>query len=231
MFDKALFSLFQNQMDCVPHFELESTGDLRLDKTSSSVDIIDIEKDKKLDEIKTIDNFNDNSNFQSDEKGEFGDQSEQENNEISIIYFCSMCPDNFDEKSSLFKHFTAVHEKIKKLDCDICNSHFRIESQLKIHKKTVHEKLKPYECKFCKATFGHKQNMKRHIKNVHEKLKSFVCQVCEATFVLNKNLQCHMKNVHSQWKPCKLCAITILTEGSLEVTCQDCSTKLESLSV
>ena len=220
-------------MNCVPHFELESTGDLRSDKTSSSVDIIDMEKDEKSDEIKTFDNFNDNSNFQSvnltDEKGEFGDQSEQENNETSIIYFCSMCPDNFDEKSSLFKHFTAMHETIKKLDCDICNSHFRIESQLKIHKKTVHEKLKPYECKFCKATFGHKQNMKRHIRNVHEEFKSFVCQVCEATFVLHKNLQCHMKNVHPQWKPCKLCAKTTLTKGSLEVTCQDCSTKLESL--
>ena len=229
------------------------------------MDIIDIEKDEKLDEIKTFDDFNDNSNFQSvnltDEKGEFRNQGEQEDNEVSIVYFCSMCPAIFDEKSSLFEHFTAMHETIKKLDCDICNSHFRIESQLKIHVKTVHEKLKRFECKFCKATFGHKQSMKKHIKNdheklnyfvlcklcketfgdkhtmkqhikvVHKKLKSFVCQVCEATFVHNKNLQCHMKNVHPQWKPCKLCAKTTLTKGSLEVTCQDCSTKLESLCV
>ena len=43
-------------MDCVPHFELKSTGDVRLDKTSSSVAIIDIKKDEKLDEIRKIDN-------------------------------------------------------------------------------------------------------------------------------------------------------------------------------
>ena len=96
-------------MDCVPHFEQESTGDLGSDKASSSVDIIDVEKDEKLDETKTFDNSNDNSNFQSvnltGEKGEFGDQSEQENNETSIFYFCSMCPANFDEKSSLFKDY------------------------------------------------------------------------------------------------------------------------------
>ena len=76
-------------MDCVPHFEQESTGDLGSDKASSSVDIIDVEKDEKLDETKTFDNSNDNSNFQSvnlaGEKGEFGDQSEQENKDLVNI--------------------------------------------------------------------------------------------------------------------------------------------------
>ena len=38
----------------ISNFELNSTCDLRLDKTPSSVAIIDIENDEKLDEIKTL---------------------------------------------------------------------------------------------------------------------------------------------------------------------------------
>merc|ERR1719483_1372795 len=50
----------------------------------------------------------------TDEKQQFTDKIEhdyQGDNEISIHYFCSMCPANFDKKSSLFHHFTVKHEK------------------------------------------------------------------------------------------------------------------------
>ena len=43
-----------------------------------------------------------------DEKGKLNNKIEhdfQEDNEASIIYACSMCPANFDEKSNLFNHF------------------------------------------------------------------------------------------------------------------------------
>ena len=92
-----------------------------------------------------------------DEKGELNNKIEhdfQEDNETSIFYACSMCPDNLDKKSNLFIHFTAIHEETKKLDCDICNSYFRCESELKRHVNSVHEKLKPLACKLCELTFS-----------------------------------------------------------------------------
>ena len=117
------------------------------------------------------------------EKGECGYQSEQENNETSIFYFCSMCPANFDEKSSLFKHFTAMHETTKVLECDICNSQFRFESKLKRHVKTVHEKLKPFSCPkdSCDYKAATKVMLKQHIER-HTGVKPYDCALCNTKF-------------------------------------------------
>ena len=223
--DKEI-SFFQNNMDYAPNFELDLKGDQRLDKTSSFVDIIDI---KKLDEIEPYDDFNDNSNFHSvnltDEIGEFRDQSEQENDEISIMYFCSMCPDSFSKKSSLFQHFTVKHEKPKprKWNCDICNSHFLSESKLKRHMEIVHEKLKmskskPHGCKECKGTYKTKRSLKKHIKNVHQNLAQFSCGECKATFGLKQNLKQHVKIVHEKVKSfeCQVCEATFGTRSNLQ---------------
>ena len=184
----------------------ENSNDL-----DDSVDIIDIEKIEKLDDIKTFDDFNDNSNFQSVIlTGEFGDQSEQENNESSIIYFCAMCPANFKKKSSLFGHFTAMHENTKKLHCEICNSHFLIERSLKRHMNLVHEKLKSYLCIFCQQTFGEKVQLKVHIKKVHGKTQNYNCEICNSQFHFENKFKSHMKMVHQNLKPfsCKSCMAT-----------------------
>ena len=105
-----------------------------------------------VDETKMSENQSDYCNSQSalgvnliDEKDELNNKIEhdfQEDNETSIIYACSMCLANFDEKSNLFIHFTAIPEK--KLDFDICNSHFRCESELKRHVNSVCINLKPF---------------------------------------------------------------------------------------
>ena len=193
-----------------------------------SVDIIDIEKDEKLNDIKTFDNFNGNSNFHSvnltDDKGEFGDQSEQENNETSMIYFCAICPANFKKKSSLFGHFTAMHEKSKRLDCEICNSHFRFESSLERHMRTVHEKLKLFGCELCEATFGRKNQLKAHIKKIHGKNQNFNCKICNSHFRFESKFKSHMKILHQNLKPfsCKSCMKTFGQTSDLKRHIKSC---------
>ena len=113
--------------------------------------------DEKLNSHRASDNSIDIINLNETdltyEKQEFADKIEydyQEDNEMSIHYFCSMCPASFDKKSSLFFHFTVMHEKPKtgkNLDCDICDAHFPFESKLKRHMKNVHEKSKPFKLK------------------------------------------------------------------------------------
>ena len=147
----------------------------------------------------------------ADEKQEFTDKIEhdcQGDNEISIHYFCSMCPASFDKKSSLFQHFTVMHEKpktrpskLKPHGCKECKGTFKTKLSLKKHIKTVHQNLTKFSCEECKATFGLKYNMKKHVKIVHEKVKSFECQVCEATFGTKYNLQSHNKRIHQKSEP------------------------------
>ena len=51
----------------------------------------------------------------------------QENKETLIYYACAMYPANFEKKSSLFGHFTAMHEKTEKFNpfkCSICGGGF-----------------------------------------------------------------------------------------------------------
>ena len=146
----------------------------------------------------------------TDEKQEITEEIEhdyQGDNEISIHYFCSMCPASFDKKSSLFQHFTVKHEKptTRKWNCNICNSYFRSESKLKRHMEIVHEKskpskLKPHGCKECSGTFKTKLSLKKHIKNVHQNLTQFSCGECKATFGLKHNMKQHVKIVHEKVK-------------------------------
>ena len=155
------FSAKRHKMDCVQYFESKSLSDSKLDNIET-----ELANEEKLDENKISENWNDCYNSQSalgvnliNEKQEITDKIEQDyqkDNEISILYLCSMCPTIFEKKSSLFGHFTAIHEETKKLDCDICNSHFRSESKLKRHVKSFHEKLKPFACKLCESTFSQK---------------------------------------------------------------------------
>ena len=147
----------------------------------------------------------------ADEKQEFSDKIEydcQGDNEISIHYFCSMCPASFDKKSSLFQHFTVMHEKpktkpskLKPHGCKECKGTYKTKLSLKKHIKNVHQNLTRFSCGECKATFGLKYNMKKHVKIVHEKVKSFECQVCEATFGTKYNLQSHNKRIHQKSEP------------------------------
>ena len=126
----------------------------------------------------------------ADEKQEIADKIEYDypgDNEISIHYFCSMCPASFDKKSSLFQHFTVKHEKpsTRKWSCCTCNSHFRSESKLKRHMEIVHEKSKPSKSKphgrkECKGTYKTKLSLKKHFNSVHKNL----IQLCKATFEL-----------------------------------------------
>ena len=173
------------------------------------------QNDEKLKSQRATENSNEFFNLYetnlTDEKQEFTEKIEhdyQGDNEISIHYFCSMCPASFDKKSSLFQHFTVMHEKpktrptkLKPHGCKECKGTYKTKLSLKKHIKNVHQNLTRFSCGECKATFGLKYNMKKHVRIVHEKVKSFECQVCEATFGTKYNLQSHNKRIHQKSEP------------------------------
>ena len=208
-------------MDFLQHFDPMISGDPSLDKSPSSEDTIDIENespnDDKSNRFETFENSNDFWNFLSGnmtgEDQEITDEINpdyQENNETLIYYACAMCPANFEKKSSLFGHFTAMHEKTKKLDCEICNSHFQIESSLKRHMNLVHEELRSFVCILCEQSFGKKDQLKVHIKKVHGTTQNYNCEICNSHFRFENKFKSHMKIVHQNLKPfsCKSCMAT-----------------------
>ena len=203
------------------------------DYQEDSIDVENVlQNDEKLNSHRATENSTDFCNLNetnlSDEKQEITDKIEhdyQEDNEISIHYFCSMCPTSFGKKSSLFQHFTVKHEKPKtrKWNCDICNTHFRSESKLKRHMEIVHEKSKPskskpHGCKECKGTYKTKLSLKKHIKNVHQNLTQFSCGECKATFGLKQNMKQHIRIVHEKVKSfeCQVCEETFETRSNLQ---------------
>ena len=214
-------------MDFLQHFDLMSPGDPSMDKSPSFEDTIDIENetsnDDKSNRFETFENSNDFWNFLSGnmtgEDQEILDEINpeyQENDETLIYYACAMCPANFEKKSSLFGHFTAMHEKTTKLDCKICNSHFRFESMLKRHIKLVHEKS--FACILCEQSFEKKAQLKVHNKKVHEKTQIYDCEICNSHFRFENKFKSHMQIVHQNMKPfsCKSCMATFGQTKDLE---------------
>ena len=123
----------------------------------------------------------------------------QENNETLIYYACAMCPANFEKKSSLFGHFTAMHEKTKKFNpfkCSICGGGFTQKKSMQVHIATVDEGQKPFKCSICDDSFTHIGSMKRHIATNHEGQKAFKCHKFLSFFstkwiFFNILTQCH----------------------------------------
>ena len=209
------------------------TDKIEQDYQEDSIDVENVsQNDEKLNSHRATENSNDFCNLYqtnlTDEKQEITEMIEhdyQGDNEISIHYFCSMCPASFDKKSSLFQHFTVKHEKptTRKWNCYTCNSHFRSESKLKRHMEIFHEKSnpsksKPHGCKECKGTYKTKPSLKKHIKNVHQNLTQFSCGECKATFGLKQNMKQHIRIVHEKVKSfeCQVCDATFGTRSNLQ---------------
>ena len=90
---------------------------------------------------------------------------------------CKLCSQTFSTISSLNRHISSVHEKLKKFQCHFCHNFFSQSNNLRDHIIAVHEKLKPHQCSFCNKRCSRKCHLKTHMNSVHKNLKQLVCQI------------------------------------------------------
>lgn len=88
-------------------------------------------------------------------------------------FFCHVCEKEFTRRSSVYRHVTEVHQKLKRERCDECNSTFARKFDLSRHILAVHEGARPYSCEFCSATFSQKGNRNKHVHMVHMNAEAF----------------------------------------------------------
>ena len=99
-----------------------------------------------------------------------------------ILYKCSICNTNFQNKINVTKHMKVVHDETfdlveKKVvheekhvksghhfKCSICNNRFSTVHDLN-HHMTLHPEKKPLKCPHCNIRFSPKFDLGHHVKN------------------------------------------------------------------
>ena len=84
---------------------------------------------------------------------------------MSKSFNCNLCSSTFTVKSSLTKHISQIHDKIR-YSCELCEKSFTSRQNLKFHIESVHEELK-HNCIFCNSNFKLKLSLITHLKSKH----------------------------------------------------------------
>ena len=110
-------------------------------------------------------------------------------------FYCTMCNMGFKLKDSLAVHFK-THTGEKEL-CSLCGEEFSQKSALRRHIKTIHERLKPFRCGYegCSASFSRDVYLKEHTV-VHTGQYLFTCPRCLKGFRQKGSLKSHLENNH-----------------------------------
>eukprot|EP00182_Erythrolobus_australicus_P002476 CAMPEP_0185834838 /NCGR_PEP_ID=MMETSP1353-20130828/6357_1 /TAXON_ID=1077150 /ORGANISM="Erythrolobus australicus, Strain CCMP3124" /LENGTH=218 /DNA_ID=CAMNT_0028533347 /DNA_START=23 /DNA_END=675 /DNA_ORIENTATION=- len=110
---------------------------------------------------------------------------------------CPHCNATFSQKSHMYCHVRAVHEKLKQHYCEQCDTSFSRGAYLRRHVAVVHEKVRDLKCSQCELTFGWRSELAEHVKTAHEPRELFECSECEAKYMRKKSLKRHVQQVHS----------------------------------
>ena len=119
---------------------------------------------------------------------------------------CSLCQRSFSQKSSLTRHISIVHDKLKPHSCIECQQSFSMRDQLKKHIISNHSsstamapivKVKQaVSCKLCNRSFSQRSSLTRHVIIVHKKLKPHSCSECQQSFSMRDQLKKHIMSNH-----------------------------------
>lgn len=86
-------------------------------------------------------------------------------------YSCDQCPQRFQEKIYVQRHWELVHgsEEDKANKCGLCQKNFSEKPKLKYHVLNIHIKSRPYNCRSpgCSSTFNYCGNLYAHEKKLH----------------------------------------------------------------
>ena len=159
---------------------------------------------------------------------------------------CSICYEQFSNKSRLKKHREEIHTKKDKVSCDICGKYV-YPKNLSVHKTRMHFKVnwssedKKFKCDICESKFSLKCTLVTHKQTVHggggEQVK---CELCDKN-ITKKLMSHHLSNVHADRVPCDICGTLLKRNGLKEhkeyvhfdtknATCDECGKKFSKAS-
>ena len=126
-----------------------------------------------------------------------------ENSENSYIrHYCDICEYSALFKSTLSRHWTNVHSKLKPFKCAVagCNKSYGMAAILKRHEQNSHiEKNQYLTCDICDKSFPSKVKLDAHAQ-IHTKTKNVViresCATCGQTYASKASLKSHINEVH-----------------------------------
>uniref|UniRef100_A0A7S1XIZ9 C2H2-type domain-containing protein n=1 Tax=Erythrolobus australicus TaxID=1077150 RepID=A0A7S1XIZ9_9RHOD len=87
---------------------------------------------------------------------------------------CTQCEATFSQRSHMYCHVRAVHDKLKLHECKFCGASFNRRAYLRQHESIVHEKSRPQRCPECDMTFGWRSEVAAHIRFAHRAANSSV---------------------------------------------------------
>ena len=181
-------------------------------------------------------------------KKKFFDKDQMERHvEEHHNYICSICGENFIQKTLLNQHKERTHPDsyltcpkcslkcsskgaLRKhimrheerehgnFTCDICNKKFTAQSTLYHHKRGVHSGIKPYKCTQCEKTFNFHHSLKLHLLQ-HNGQRPHKCSICKKAYLTSSHLKSHIEAVHSSKKKhmCPVCDKAFPYENSLKM--------------
>ena len=149
---------------------------------AKSLEIKEISKDVKRDDVDTF-------------RGQKNDENRQEDNEIDLNDKSSI-NESFD-----IDEFVKTDTKIRDYEdesgqyqCGKCKKQFSNKGNLLRHSKSAHEGIR-YPCNKCNKTFTMNSDLKIHIQGIHEGVK-YQCDLCDYETSQNKHLSSHKKKKH-----------------------------------
>ena len=114
--------------------------------------------------------------------------------ELEVPFTCKYCSKPFGSVGLMNVHINTIH-KAKQFQCDQCQKMFTSASSVIKHKSGVHSRVKAHSCEFCGKMFTQKGSMVYHMKvhNDVKKKESFKCDVCDMDFFRANLLNIHSK--------------------------------------
>ncbi len=109
-----------------------------------------------------------------------------------------MCSQTFTQTSSLYRHFSLVHERVKKYECHTCHKRYQQKHNLTLHKCIGQQSPASNSllCTVCGKKFSAVSSLRHHERTLHSETKQFRCPTCGKAFACAGNMKEHVKAVH-----------------------------------
>merc|ERR1712050_551596 len=76
---------------------------------------------------------------------------------------CDQCKYSAVKKTSMERHISTVHEKVRNFSCDECNYAAAAKKSLAYHINMKDKKLKEFKCTHCKFESAFNGNLRKHL--------------------------------------------------------------------
>ncbi|XP_053403473.1 uncharacterized protein LOC123555013 isoform X2 [Mercenaria mercenaria] len=124
--------------------------------------------------------------------------------------FRCTCGQQFDDKFSLYLHFTKWH--CRGFRCKLCNKSYSRKQTVFNHIIVDHGYVPDkkeeyvgiyYHCKVCEKPFLNKRSLKSHLMQEH--FGGHLCEICGSAFGNAVNMEMHYLNKHQKQWVCNIC--------------------------